>query len=137
MLIQNEDIKILFIEDEVDILSNYTTYLQRRYKYIETATDGIEAYNKYQTFQPNLIFLDVNIPKLDGLEILKRIREKDSTTMIIMISAHSEEKIINKAKEYGVDRYILKPVTREELRDCLESVKAQGINSDSIDTKEC
>lgn len=118
----NNNLKILFVEDSKDTLQNYSTYFKRHFKYFESAIDGLEAYKKYQTFKPNIIFLDINIPKMDGIEVLKRIRKNDSDTKVIMLTAHSESKFVTKAIELGADKYLLKPVTREELKETLELV---------------
>lgn len=123
-MIQNDWLKILFVEDSTETLANYSLYFKRYYKYFESASDGIEAYKKYQSFEPDVIFLDIKMEKMDGIEVLKRIRKHDHTTKVIMFTAYSEDRFVKKAVQLGCDYYLIKPVSREELSDTLAQVKS-------------
>jgi YesN/AraC family two-component response regulator len=114
-----ESMKLLFVEDQQENAMNYISFFQKYCYKLEIASDGLEAYQKYKEFQPDIILLDINMSKMDGIEVLKKIRKKDSTTRIIMFTAHSENKFIQKTLELGVTKYLLKPVTRDELREAL------------------
>lgn len=121
----NDWLKILFVEDSAEVLANYTRYFQRYYKYFENASDGLEAYKKYRTFEPDVIFLDIKIPKMDGIEVLKRIRKKDQTIKIVMLTAYSEDVFVNKALSLGADHFLAKPIELYDLRDMLQIVEKQ------------
>lgn len=127
---KNDHLKILFVEDHVETLHNYQRFFQRYYKNFEVAVDGLEAYKKYQSFKPDIIFLDINIPKLDGIELLKRIRRQDLVTKVIMLTAHSEDKFVNKVMELGVSSYLIKPVGRGEIKETLNKVEEEIRNKE-------
>ena len=120
-----EDIKILFVDDQTDTIQNYISYLRRYCYVVDTAVDGIDAYKKYHEFQPDIILLDINMPKMDGIELLKRIRKEDSKTRIIMFTAHNEDEYTQKALELGTTEYLHKPVKRESLKVALEKAKKE------------
>ena len=85
------------------------------------ANSGFEALDKYDTAKPDLLLIDFMMPEMAGLELLKRIREKDSSTPIVMLSAHSEPDLVMKAFEIGLDDFLLKPFRIEELQSSIDA----------------
>ena len=120
-----ENIKILFVDDQTKSIQNYINYLRRYCYVVDTACDGIDAYKKYHQFKPDIILLDINMPKMDGIELLKRIRKTDSKTRIIMFTAHNEDEYTTKALELGTTEYLHKPVSRVKLKSALEKAKEE------------
>ncbi|WP_428025143.1 response regulator transcription factor [Arcobacter sp.] len=110
---------ILFIEDEDDIRKKYITYFQKWFKEVYEAKDGEEAYKIYKEKKPHILIIDINLPKLNGLELLKKIREKDHTTKAIMLTAHSDTHYLLSATELKLTKYLVKPITRVELKEAL------------------
>jgi len=119
-VIELNSIKLLFVDDQKENTLNYISFFTKYCHTIEVALDGEEAYAKYKEFNPDVILLDINLAKLDGLQVLEKIREEDTTTKIIMFTAHNEKKFIDKAYQLGVSKYLLKPVTRDELKNALK-----------------
>lgn len=111
---------ILFIEDEKSIRENYVTYLKRYFQDVYEAEDGIKAYETYKAKRPQIIVIDINIPKLNGINLLKKIREKDHTTKAIMLTAHSDVNYLLQASELKLTKYLVKPISRSELSNALE-----------------
>jgi len=111
--------KVLFVEDEEATRKNYVTYLRMFFSEVYEASDGEEAYQLYQDIKPDIMILDVNIPKLNGLDLLKKIREKDYITKAIMFTAHSDQKFLMQAVSLQLTKYLVKPVSRKELKDAL------------------
>ncbi len=105
---------ILVIEDEAAIVDILKFNLTKSGYRVITALDGEEGYNLAVTEKPDLILLDVMLPKMDGFEVCKKIREKQSTP-IIMLTARDEEvdKIVG--LELGADDYMTKPYSMREL----------------------
>ena len=122
-----EHIKILFVDDQTDTIKNYIEYLRRYCYVVDTAVNGIDAYKKYHEFKPDIILLDINMPKMDGMELLKRIRKEDSVTRIIMFTAQNESSLTQKALELGTTQYLHKPVSRVKLKGALQKAKKEMV----------
>ncbi len=120
-MIKQEPYTILFIEDEDDTRENYVRYLKRYFIDVYEAIDGEEALKIYRDKKPNILIIDINLPKISGIELLQIIREKDHTTKALMLTAHSTTDFLLKASELKLTKYLLKPITRDELKDALNS----------------
>ncbi|MGB5793051.1 response regulator transcription factor [Poseidonibacter sp.] len=112
--------KILFVEDEEATRKNYVTYLKMLFSEVYEAKDGEIAYQLYKEKKPDILILDVNIPKLNGLELLEKIRENDYTTKAIMCTAHSDQNFLLQAVSLQLTKYLVKPVSRQELKEALD-----------------
>jgi len=112
-------IKLLYIEDDKDIQSIYLDILQEYADKVYCASDGEEGYELYLSCRPNIILLDINMPKIDGLTLAKKIREIDKDVKIIITTAYGEQDKLLKAIELYLIKYILKPIEISVLRDSL------------------
>ena len=110
---------VLFIEDEKAIRDNYVSYLKKHFQNVYEAEDGERAYEIYKSKHPEILIVDINIPKLNGLDLLKKIRETDRETKAIMLTAHADVKYLLQAAELNLCKYLVKPITRKELKDAL------------------
>lgn len=110
---------ILFVEDEKAIRDNYITYLKKYFANIYEADNGESALKVYKEKRPELLIIDINIPKLSGLELLKKIRETDCATRAIMLTAHSDVNTLLQATELNLTKYLVKPITRVQLKEAL------------------
>jgi len=113
--------KILVVEDEPDMLMGLQDNLQFEGYQVLTATDGQAALDTALNTCPDLIILDIMIPKLSGFEVCKQIRQKGMDTPIIMLTAKSQEVDKVLGLELGADDYITKPFS---IRELLARVKA-------------
>jgi DNA-binding NarL/FixJ family response regulator len=86
------------------------------------AENGIVAYNYIIANQPNIAILDINMPGMDGLEILEKISKLKMATKVILITMHKEMTIFRRANEFGVSGFILKENALDELQNCLLTV---------------
>jgi two-component system, OmpR family, response regulator len=106
---------ILLVDDE-DALQKLLTYpLEREGYRVVAARDGQEALDRFASEQPDLVVLDIMLPKIDGLEVCKRLRAK-STVPIIMLTARDDELDKVVGLELGADDYITKPFSIREFR---------------------
>ena len=130
--------KILIIEDDIQLNSTITNFL--RYKSCQTTSveDGEEALEYIDKNIYDLYIVDINIPKVSGLEVLKYIRQKDLITPVIIITASLELENLKTAYKNGCNEYIKKPFYLEELeikidKICVGNYKNEIINiSDNI-----
>jgi len=112
---------ILVVEDNKDLLNLLKINLSDQGYIVYTATDGLSAVELYLSVTPSLIILDLMLPKLDGLEVCKKIREKNRLVPILMLTAKAEEVDKVLGLELGADDYMTKPFS---IRELLARVKA-------------
>ncbi|MFE0442157.1 response regulator YycF [Aerococcus sp. NPDC058936] len=106
--------KILIVDDEKPISDIISFNLKNEGYEIDTAYDGQQALEKFVSFQPDLVVLDLMLPKIDGLEVCRQIR-KDSQVPIIMLTAKDSEIDKVLGLELGADDYVTKPFSNREL----------------------
>ena len=106
--------KILIVDDDANIAELISLYLTKECFETKIVEDGEEALKEFQTFNPDLILLDLMLPGIDGYEVCREIR-KTSSTPIIMLSAKGEifDKVLG--LELGADDYMIKPFDSKEL----------------------
>ena len=114
--------RILLVEDEVKILDFAKEILMSNNYEVDTAVDGEEAYNLFKERKYDLVISDVMMPKVDGFQLVKLIRQNDEKTPIILLTALSDEENEVKGFEYGVNDYISKPFSFKVL---VKRVEAQ------------
>ncbi|MBX7136646.1 MAG: sigma-54 dependent transcriptional regulator [Oligoflexia bacterium] len=106
--------RVLIVDDEVAIRDSLRLLLERNFE-VNTATDGEAALGVVESFKPDLILLDLLMPKLDGLETLKRLREREEGTPVIMLTASNTVKDAVQAMKMGAIDYLSKPFDVESL----------------------
>ncbi len=105
---------ILVVEDESSFVEALRVGLGREGFRVETATDGVEALARFEELQPDLVLLDVMLPRLSGIEVCRQIRKK-SQVPIIMVTAKGAEIDTVVGLEVGADDYVTKPYRLREL----------------------
>lgn len=107
--------KILFVEDEEELSDIISRGLRKCGYAVDTAYDGEEALDYYNINEYDVIVLDLNLPKIDGLEVLKQIRKKDKKTKILILSARSAIEDRVQGLDMGANDYLTKPFDFLEL----------------------
>ncbi len=128
--------KILLVDDEENIRSSLGDYLQREGFEVTLAIDGEEALNCLGRFSPDIVILDVRMPKVDGLEVCREIRRRSHYIPIIMISGEKKETLDQVVGlEVGADKYITKPfeipVLVAEVRALLRLARSMNVSGKS------
>ena len=114
---------ILYIEYDKSIQENTLKILENFFTNIictDNAKEGLALYNKFSNI--NLIITDIQIPDLEGLEMIQKIREKDNKIPIIIISSLCKTEYFLEVIKYGIDGYILKPYTTNQLNDVIINI---------------
>jgi pilus assembly protein CpaE len=116
--------KILFVDDEEQIRRLLSSFLTRRGYLVKTAVDGQEALNLLESFRPDLVITDVNMPNVDGTELTRRLRAHPllSSMPIIMLSAKVQTDEILAGYADGADEYVPKPIEMRILAAKVESL---------------
>ena len=89
---------------------------------IAEAGDGIDCLKKLSQHNPDILLLDINMPEKNGIEVLKALRENNSTIKVLMLTLHNEVEYLMKAVDYGVDGYIMKDSESAELKRAIYKV---------------
>lgn len=116
---------VLYAEDEEGIRKNIADSLSYYVKEVIEASNGQEAYEMYDQARPDIILTDIHMPILDGIEFVKKVRQEDSQTPVVMITAHTDKKYLLDAVELKMEKYIVKPVDIDALFDVLEKCVEQ------------
>jgi len=109
------DISILYVEDEKISRDAITKFLCSMVKNVYVATDGEEGLDKFIKHRPDMVLTDVFIPKMNGLELIDKIKQIDNQVITIFISGYSEAENILSAIEKGVNAFLIKPIRRKKL----------------------
>ncbi|MFQ6673316.1 MAG: response regulator, partial [Fidelibacterota bacterium] len=107
--------KLLIADDEATERTSLRRGLGRSYDIIE-AVDGGEAWERIREEKPDLVLLDLNMPKLGGFQILEKIKTVEDPPLVVMITAYGSERIAVEAMKAGAYDYIAKPFDLDELR---------------------
>lgn len=127
--------RILIVDDEQVIINGLKKIIHWDEYGIEIpveAFNGREALEKINEYKPDLMITDIKMPEMDGLSLIKTLRENGSNIKIIIISGYNDFQYVREALKYGVENYITKPVDKEELSSTLISA-AEKIQSEAYE----
>ena len=114
--------KILLAEDEVDLNNVVTRYLKKNGYSVDSVLDGEEALDYLEYSEYDLVILDIMMPKVDGFEVIKKLRNKGNHTSILMLTARDNADDKVKGLDLGADDYIVKPFDFNELMARIRAV---------------
>lgn len=115
-------LNILYVEDNEEARSATLDVLEEFFQNIEVAVDGEEGLLKFESTKYDLIITDINMPKMDGISMLKKIRKKDTQVPVLIISAYNESGYFMETIRLDVEGYILKPIELEQFIQILSKV---------------
>ncbi len=129
--------KILVVDDDANICELLRLYLTKEGYQVTTAGDGEEGLEKFNQIKPDMVLLDVMMPRMDGLEVCRRIR-KAGNTPVMMLTAKGEtfDKVLG--LELGADDYVVKPFDAKEVVARVKAVlrRTQGKNDNAEESKK-
>ncbi|WP_026976353.1 response regulator [Flavobacterium tegetincola] len=108
-------IKILWVDDEIDLLKPHILFLEKKNYNVTTCNNGRDAVDVFEEGNFDIVFLDENMPGMSGLETLQEIKEKKSSTPVIMITKSEEEFIMEEAIGSKIADYLIKPVNPNQI----------------------
>lgn len=125
--------KILVVEDDIDILDSIASFLEKNRYIVDKCSDGNDALGFLLNGEYEVCLLDINLPNISGVEILKTVRHKNIKTPIIIITAKSQLKSKIENFELGADDYIVKPFHLKEVLLRVNSViRRSSLNKDVL-----
>jgi DNA-binding response OmpR family regulator len=110
-------IKLLIVDDEKGITDSLKDFFAHRGFTVKTANSGEEALSAVKRDRPDIVFLDIRMRGMGGLEVLAEIKKKDKAIKVIMLTIHEEKEIMDRAKDLGADEYIVKPFRVDYLEE--------------------
>src|SRR5438270_1242525 len=113
--------KVLVVDDDADLLDLLVYALRREGYAVLTAANGPQALRRHEADQPDVVLLDVNLPKLNGFEVCRRLRQA-AETPIIMLTACDEEEDVLRGLHLGADDYVTKPFSPKQLLARMKTV---------------
>ena len=117
-----KELDLLYAEDDENARMEFSELLELLFNNVTTAVDGIDALEKFQKDQFDLIITDVSMPKMDGIKLLESIRSIDKEQKVIIMSAYSDTEHADKAKILNVDEFIFKPIDIATLSNALLNI---------------
>ncbi|AZL54026.1 DNA-binding response regulator [Aliarcobacter skirrowii] len=131
-----KNLKVLIVEDEIDLANLIKSSIKELFFKVVIAKDGLEAIKKFDSFKPDIIISDIMMPNLNGLEMSKKIKEKNSETPIVILSAHSHKEMLLEAIDLGISKYFIKPFDIEEFIEYLKELSKKINKNKSIKLKD-
>lgn len=110
-------IKLLTVDDELDVCDFIKDFFSLRGYMVYTAFNGKDALAVVKKESPKIVFLDIIMPDINGLEVLKQIKEIDSNIKVIMVSVADDKETREKARQLGADEFIRKPFSKRYLEE--------------------
>jgi sigma-B regulation protein RsbU (phosphoserine phosphatase) len=114
-MIEKINISVLYVEDEGMIRNSISEMLRRRVETHYVGKDGLEGLELYKEHRPDLVITDIKMPNMNGIEMIRAIKNEDSEANVVITSAHSEANFFMNAIELGVSNFLLKPIEKREL----------------------
>jgi len=115
VLEQFKNYTILCVEDEDGIRKRLVNTLKYYFKDVLEANNGEDGYDLYLEYKPDIILSDIEMPNKNGIEMVQNIRENDFNTIIIMVTAYSNEEYLLDLINLHINHYILKPINSDNL----------------------
>ena len=124
---------LLYVEDDDTLREQFLRVLIPRFKHVYEAKDGLAALKIFEQYIPQMMIVDINLPKMNGLEVIERIRMKNNEICIVILSAYSDQEKLLKAIPLKLSQYLTKPVPHKKLLSVLDDMAFACQNS--IDNK--
>lgn len=111
----NEDAKLLIVDDNEGVRHLVSRWLDKAGFSVREAKDGAEALDKVKEDPPDIVLADIRMPKIDGIELARIIKTERPDIKVILMTAYSSPQTIAQARREGVDDYLEKPFTRDQV----------------------
>jgi two-component system chemotaxis response regulator CheY len=112
-----QELKVLIVDDSITVREIMKRQLEEvGVQNIHHARSGADALEEFQSFGPDLVFLDINMPEMNGVEVLSKIMDRDPEAKVIMLSSLGTKEKISESLEKGAKNFLMKPIEDENLK---------------------
>ncbi|MBD3798313.1 MAG: response regulator [Epsilonproteobacteria bacterium] len=132
---QTKKLTAMVVEDEVVTNELLSSTFKNFFADVTSAYNGAEALHMYEKAKPDIIFLDIIMPEIDGIELARRIRLINPSQIIIVISASNDIQKISESIEVGVNSFIQKPIDTKKILEMLQSITNLISKRKKVETK--
>ena len=132
---QTKKLTAMVVEDEGVANELLSSTFKNFFSDVSSAFNGKEALEMYDRLKPDIIFVDIVMPEMDGIELSRKIREMNPNQIIIVISASNDIQKISESIEIGVNSFIQKPIDTKKIIELLSNVTALISKKKKIETK--
>lgn len=132
---QTKKLTAMVVEDEGVANELLSSTFKNFFSDVSSAFNGKEAIEMYERLQPDIVFVDIVMPEMDGIELSRRLREMNPNQIIIVISASNDIQKISESIEIGVNSFIQKPIDTKKIIELLSNVTALISKKKKIETK--
>ncbi len=121
-------INVVLVDDHVLVRNGIKSLLEEEkdIKVIDEASDGLEALEVLKTSQPDILIVDIRMPEMNGIEVVKEVNKSYSTVKTLVLSMHDSEEYVLKSIDAGADGYMLKGASKVEFMKALHTVASGG-----------
>lgn len=126
----------LYIEDELSVLRNISTLMRSYFDRFYIAVDGEAGYKLFQENKIDVLLVDIELPKINGLELIKKIRKENIDIPIVVISAYTKTDYLLESIELNLTKYIVKPLTTKKIHELLTQLNNEFSDGDIVEFSE-
>jgi len=128
-----KDKTVLYIEDEEMIRENVTELISDYFGTFHTASSGEEGYEKFLDGLYDIIIVDIELPKMNGIELLGKIRQDNKEIHLVVISAHTKTEYLLGSIPFKLEQYIVKPLTSRKIKELLTTLNRAFTNESVVE----
>ncbi|MBN2826033.1 MAG: response regulator [Campylobacterales bacterium] len=131
-----KELQLLYVEDNESVRLTNTDLFGNFFNRIDVATNGLEGLEKFTQNRYDIIITDINMPKMNGIEMIERIRKIDKEVAILIVSAYSDIEYLIHSIKVGIQGYVVKPTSIEQLVDALQNTMNHILDRQSKEAYE-
>lgn len=132
---QLADSSILYVEDDAIAREQIALFLKTQCKTVYTASNGYDAFELYKRHKPDVIISDIEMPRLNGIELARKVRNCSLSTQIIIVTAHKNPEYLIEAVNLQLTQYIIKPLSIDKITTALD-LTSNFLDGGTIDVRK-
>jgi YesN/AraC family two-component response regulator len=123
LMLFTKNLKILVVEDNQNSREQFIEMLSNICDNVSGAFDGMDGLQYFKSQQFDLIITDINMPRMNGIEMIEEIRKVDEDISIIIVSAHNETSYLDRTKNFNIEDFLFKPIGLEHFLGVMSNLK--------------